>query len=63
VSYPETSHPDERSEEACLPAGRELVINKDYQRFGTQIIPMNEVRSLPLIWQELNKLLPIANRQ
>jgi hypothetical protein len=42
---------------------RELVINKNYQRFGILILPMNEVKSLPLRWQELNKLLPIANRQ
>jgi len=41
---------------------RELVINEDYQRFGIQIIPINEVRSLPLSWQGLNKfcLLPIS---
>jgi hypothetical protein len=29
----ETSHPDERSEEACLPAGRELVIDYGKQKF------------------------------
>jgi hypothetical protein len=34
VSRPETSHPDECNEEACLPVGRELVIDYGKQRFG-----------------------------
>jgi hypothetical protein len=42
----ETSHPSSSPPQA--EKRRELVFNKDYQRFGIRIIRMNVVRSLPL---------------